>query len=196
MLTLPLPDTAAPPEWIELIPPGPAVAGADGRRWLHDAPNLILSAFAARTRPMVIDWEHATEHRAPHGLDAPAAGWIDRLESRSGSIWGHVSAWTERAAQQLRNREYRFLSPVFRFEKATGRIVELVSAALTNQPNLNLAALNQRAQQQAACRAEFAANAALRAEFADPDIYAAYISAVAAGSTIVGGRVITLERPA
>ncbi len=143
MLTVPIPDTATPPEWIELIPSGPAVVGADGRRWLHDAPDKILAEFAARNRPMVIDWEHASEHRAPVGLDAPAAGWIDRLEARAGAIWGHVERWTERATAMLRAGEYRYVSPVFNYEKETGRIRELTSAALTNRPNLPLAALNR-----------------------------------------------------
>lgn len=144
MLTLPIPDTADPPEWIELIPQGPVVTGADGRRWLNDSQNTILAAFAARNRPMVIDWEHASEHRAPVGLDAPAAGWIDRIEVRAGAIWAHVERWTERAAAMLKAGEYRYVSPVFNYEKETGRIRELTSIGLTNQPNLPLQALNQR----------------------------------------------------
>lgn len=143
MLTTPLPEV--PPAWIELIPPGPDVAGNDGRRWRNDDPHTIVAAFQQRYRavPMVIDYEHASEHRAPQGLDAPAAGWIDRLEVRQGgSIWGHVQQWTERAAQMIKAREYRFLSPVFTFEKATSKIRALVSAALTNSPNLNMTALN------------------------------------------------------
>lgn len=143
MLTVPIPDNPAPPEWIELIPPGPAVVGVDGRRWLNDAPEKIVTAFAARTRPMVIDWEHASEHRAPVGLDAPAAGWIDRIEVRDGAIFGHVERWTERATAMLRAGEYRYVSPVFNYEKETSRIREVTSAALTNRPNLPLAALNR-----------------------------------------------------
>lgn len=185
MLTTPIPDSPNPPEWIELIPAGPVIAGIDGRSWLNDMPARIVTAFTARNRPLVIDWEHASEHRAPVGLDAPAAGWIDRLEARSGAIWGHVSTWTARAAQQLQNREYRFLSPVFLFEKATSRIMEMVSVGLTNSPNLTLVALNQG-------RGTFATNAALRAEFGDAETFDAYTRAVAAGANIIGGTVITL----
>lgn len=140
----PLP-TNAPPEWVELIPAGPAVIGQDGRRWLNDRPDAIVTDFRQRAFPLVVDWEHATEHRAPVGLDAPAAGWIDRLESRAGAIWGHVKEWTGRACAALANREYRFLSPVFAFEKSSGRIVRLLSVGLTNQPNLTMTALNHRA---------------------------------------------------
>lgn len=132
------------PDWIELIPAGPLVAGVDGRQWRNDTPDQIVAKTNTTRNPLVVDYEHASEHRAPHGLDAPAAGWIDRLEVRgTGSIWGHVE-WTTKALQYIAEKAYRFISPVFTFEKATQRIVALVSAGLTNQPNLNLTALNQR----------------------------------------------------
>nr|MBZ4194211.1 phage protease [Candidatus Contendobacter sp.] len=105
-------------------------------------PDSLLTEFTARNKPLVVDWEHSSEHRAPQGLDAPAAGWIDRLESRNNAIWGHVE-WTPKAAQQITAKEYRFLSPVFTYAKTGNQIVALVSAGLTNQPNLNLTALNQ-----------------------------------------------------
>lgn len=132
------------PEWVQLIPAGPRVVGRDGRSWLYDeaAAQAVLQAFAARGIDMPLDWEHATEHRAPQGLEAPAAGWGVELEQRDGSLWGRVN-WTPRAAQQIADREYRFLSPVFDYEEATGRIVRLVSAALVNKPNLPLKALNR-----------------------------------------------------
>jgi phage I-like protein len=134
---------ATPPDWIELLPVGPVITGLDGRRWLLRDPPALVAAFQRRELPMVIDWEHASEHRAPHGLDAPAAGWIDKLELRGGAVWGHVD-WTERAAQQIRAREYRYLSPVFTYQKTDKAIVALTSAGLTNQPNLTLTALNHQ----------------------------------------------------
>lgn len=138
-LNVPLDGT---PEWIQLLPPGPAIAGRDGRAWTLPDPQTVVTAFQARGQPLVVDWEHASEHRAPQGLDAPAAGWIDRLEARDGAVWGHVE-WTERAAAQIAAREYRFLSPVFTYRKADGAIVGLLSVGLTNQPNLPLTALNR-----------------------------------------------------
>jgi len=131
------------PEWVELIPAGPRVVGRDGRAWLHDRPQSIVDAFTARNTPLPLDWEHATEHKAPRGEAAPAAGWIEELEARDGgAIWGRV-AWTPRGASMVANREYRFLSPVFGYEPATTRIRYLASAGLTNTPNLHLTALNR-----------------------------------------------------
>ena len=137
-----LPLDAALPEWIHLLPSGPQISGADGRTWTLADPSALVQTFQTRHTPLVIDWEHASEHRAPQGLEAPAAGWIDQLESRPDGVWGHVE-WTARAVQQIQAREYRYLSPVFTYHKASRQILALTSAALTNQPNLPLTALNQ-----------------------------------------------------
>ena len=132
------------PEWVELIPAGPNVIGRDGRQWLFDeqAGMLVQSSFMGRAIDLPIDWEHATQHRATKGESAPAAGWIKQLELRDGALWGLVD-WTPRASEQVINREYRFLSPVFDFDPDTTRIARLVSAGLTNKPNFLLTALNQ-----------------------------------------------------
>lgn len=143
-LSAALTDNGQAPEWVELIPAGPTVIGRDGRQWLFDeaAQQLVQSSFAARNIDLPIDWEHATQHRAPQGGEAPAGGWIKSLEVRDGALWGAVD-WTPRASVQVLNREYRFLSPVFDFDPDTGRIARLVSAGLTNKPNFLLTALNQ-----------------------------------------------------
>ena len=132
------------PEWVELIPPGPNVTDRDGRQWLLDeqAGMLGQSSFTGRSIDLPIDWEHATQHRATNGEDAPAAGWIKQLEIHGGALWGLVD-WTPRASAQVINREYRFLSPVFDFDPNTTRIARPVSAGLTNKPNFLLTALNQ-----------------------------------------------------
>lgn len=130
------------PDWIELIPTGPVIEGRDKRTWIFDelAQQWVLAAFTGRGIDMVIDWEHATEVAAPKGEEAPAAGWIDRLELRDGALWGHVD-WTPRAGVQVAAKEYRFVSPVFDYDESR-RIVRMVSVGLTNKPNLVLTALN------------------------------------------------------
>jgi phage I-like protein len=90
----------------------------------------------------VVDTEHSTQIKAPKGEPAPAAGWIKALEARNGAIWGRAD-WTPAGAASVANREYRYISPVFAYEPATGRIAQLLSIGLTNRPNLRLAALNQ-----------------------------------------------------
>ncbi|NJO56570.1 MAG: hypothetical protein HC834_09820 [Rhodospirillales bacterium] len=55
---------AAAPDWIELLPAGPVITGRDGRAWNLPDPQALIAAFAARNQPLVVDWEHASEHRA------------------------------------------------------------------------------------------------------------------------------------
>lgn len=142
--TIALNEAGTAPEWIELIPGGFDVQGRDGRAWINPDPQGVVAATAAETHPLPLDWEHATENRAPQGLDAPAAGWIEQTEVRDGgAIWGRVD-WTLRGRTMVEAREYRFISPVFAYDKTTGVIRRLVSAALTNTPNLVLTALNRQ----------------------------------------------------
>lgn len=135
------------PEWVELLPAGEMVMGRDGRTWRNSNPHGVVEHFVARNVDLVIDWEHASEHRAPNGQDAPAAGWVKELAVREGAVWGRVE-WTEKAAEQLQRKEYRYLSPVFLFTRDENQIVRLSSAGLTNQPNLALKALNQQTHQE------------------------------------------------
>ena len=132
------------PEWVELIPAGPTVVGRDGRTWLFDdvAHQFVQTNFYSRAIDLPIDWEHATQRRAPLGQEAPAGAWIKQLEIRDGALWG-LAEWTPRGELQVENKEYRFLSPVFDYDDETKRIVRMVSAALTNIPNLVMTALNQ-----------------------------------------------------
>lgn len=137
------------PEWIELIPAGFDVRGRDGREWVNPDPQGVVTATGADVHPLPLDWEHATETRAPQGLSAPAAAWIEALEVREGgSIWGRTNWTTEGAEQVTRGPageppKYRFVSPVFAFDVATRIIRRLVSVGLTNTPNLLLTALNR-----------------------------------------------------
>ena len=135
------------PDWVELLPAGQIVTGRDGRAWRNSNPQGVVDQFVNRNVDLVIDWEHASEHRAPNGQDAPAAGWVKELAVRDGAIWGRVE-WTERAIAQLQRKEYRYLSPVFLFTRDENQIARLSSAGLTNQPNLELTALNQQNHQE------------------------------------------------
>ncbi len=133
------------PEWVELLPAGPEVEGRDGRNWRFDDAAAVAAASMDGSKELPIDWEHSTELKAPQGEPAPAAGWITALEARNGALWGKVE-WTERGREAVASREYRYLSPVFLFEKSSDRILQLMSAGLTNSPNLRMSALNQRGQ--------------------------------------------------
>ncbi|WP_444667131.1 phage protease [Cereibacter changlensis] len=88
-----------------------------------------------------VDFEHATQIKGGRGEPAPAVGWIKAVEARNGALWGRVD-WNTDGANAVASRAYRYPSPVFRFDPATKAVLAMVSAGLTNNPNLHLAALN------------------------------------------------------
>lgn len=123
------------PEWVELIPAG-AFSGRDGRGpYVLDGAS-VLAAFERGGIDLPIDYEHQTLEASAKAGPVPAAGWIKALEIRDGALWGRV-AWTPVAAGLIQSHEYRFLSPVFRHDKA-GRVIALEGAGLTHYPNLDL----------------------------------------------------------
>ena len=131
---------AALPEWIQIIPAGPAIVARDGRRFVNDLPDDVIAAFAADEKLIPIDIEHATEIHAPKGEPAPAYGWVGELENRDGSIWGRVE-WNMDGEFAILAKRYRYLSPAFTHLKSDKRVLQITSVALTNNPALKLKAL-------------------------------------------------------
>ena len=133
------------PDWIELLPPGEKIIGADGRGFKNPDPEAVVANSGTRI-DVPIDWEHATESAGMFGGKAPAAGWISQFETREGgSIWGKVD-WTPKGAESVKGREYRYVSPAFRHRE--GEVIEIVSVGLTNRPNLDLKSLNRKQDKQ------------------------------------------------
>lgn len=92
----------------------------------------IMAAYEKHGAELAIDYEHQTFESAKNGQAAPAAGWF-KPESRADGIYATNVRWTPRAAEMLRNREYRYFSPTFEVDKAN-RITRLLPLALTNFP--------------------------------------------------------------
>ncbi len=138
-------EAGTAPDWVELVPAGPRIMGRDGRWWMMPDPAAVAARFDPTKEPQ-IDIEHSSEIKAPMGEPAPAVGWIKGIEVRDGALWGRVE-WTPIGAELVSTRAYRYLSPVFTFDYATGEIGRVVSAGLTNQPNLEMAALNRTTQE-------------------------------------------------
>ncbi len=119
------------PEWLRLLPRGP-VELVDGREPLEideEALARIVAAFQARGVDLVVDYEH----QSLKGGRAPAAGWIKELSAREDGLWARVE-WTPAARDYLRNREYRYFSPVLRLNPESRRPEALLQVALTNVP--------------------------------------------------------------
>ena len=129
------------PEKIQLLPAGDYVAGRDGRRWTKRSAESIAQKSNEYLPQHIIDENHATDLRAPRGESAPAMGWFTNVRAEEdGSVWADA-VWTARGKAALENQEYRYISPVFECD-ASGEIIKIMRAALTNSPNLELQNLN------------------------------------------------------
>ncbi|WP_332117251.1 phage protease [Azorhizobium caulinodans] len=134
------------PDWVHLVPAG-TFAGLDGRGpyTLADAASVIALSMGAGAK-LPVDENHAIDLAAPKGEPSPARGWIVALEARADGIWGRVE-WTETGKALLADRAYRGLSPALAIAKAGGRVLAVLRASLTNNPNLaDLTTLHHRSQ--------------------------------------------------
>jgi|GEM_PF-376732 len=125
--------TGAPTEF-QLLPWGKIDISGDEPAYLYDQEAAaLIEEFKKRGNDMVIDYEHQTMQ----DVQAPAAGWIKRLVWKgTEGLWVAVE-WTAKAAEYLKNREYRYFSPVIWVSAKERRIVLLENVALTNQPKIN-----------------------------------------------------------
>lgn len=112
--------------------------GVEGWRLDTDAARRLVALATERQTPFVIDYEHQTLYAETSGNPAPAAAWFNTLEWREGDgLYAVGVEWTERAAALITGDEYRYLSPVFKFDPNTGVVTELLMAAVTNNPAID-----------------------------------------------------------
>ena len=143
-----LPPGDGAPDWVQLIPAG-TFSGSDGRGpyVLDDAAAVIASSAGKSGVRMVMCENHATDIAVKTGCAAPARGWITELAARGegaeGGIWGRVE-WTGEGRRLVAAHEYRGISPVFMHDEASGRVLRLLRASLTNVPNLDVATLHHQ----------------------------------------------------
>ena len=94
--------------------------------------ELIRKQFKDRKLDLVIDYEHQTLS----DVQAPAGGWIKDLYKGEDAIIAKVE-WTAKAAEYLKNKEYRYLSPVVLVRKRDQKAAAIHSVALTNTPAID-----------------------------------------------------------
>ena len=119
--------------FIQILPYGPVIT--DKGKFLVDeqAMKMIINHFEQKKNETVIDYEHQTLK----DVIAPAAAWIKKLESRGkDGLWAEVE-WTPRALEFVKNKEYKYLSPVIFARKSDGRAIILHSCGLTNTPAID-----------------------------------------------------------
>lgn len=114
--------------------------GVTAKSWVLNAKaaQAVIARFKAMGLELPLDYEHQTLKTAENGLPAPAAGWITDLTYEPGVGLVADVRWTEAGGDYVAKREYKYLSPVFPFDKKTGEVLLLHSVALTNKPGLTV----------------------------------------------------------
>ena len=128
-----------------LIFPDGAFRARDGRPTEVDAWRLtpaaarrIIESLAARKGEIPIDYEHQILRAKKNGKPAPAAGWFSRAEYVPGEgLYAVDVRWTDRARAMIEAGEYRYISPLFFYDRRTGEIVSLVNFTLANIPAID-----------------------------------------------------------
>lgn len=120
------------PNEIKILPVG-TVKSQKGNFYVdRESYSLMKEDMESHGVDIVIDYEHQTLK----DCQAPAGGWVKKLEYTPDAIVAKVE-WTPRARQYLIDREYRYLSPVVLTRREDRKAVRLHSIALTNTPAID-----------------------------------------------------------
>jgi phage I-like protein len=110
------------------------------KAWYIDAESAakVVALADAAVGDFVTDYEHQTLYSETNGQPAPAAGWFKKLEWREGDgLYAVDVRWTAKASAAIEAEEYRYISPVFSYDRKTGVVLGILMAALTNYPALD-----------------------------------------------------------
>lgn len=131
--------------WYHLVPLGEFPHADSGRLQVIDqaAVTAMVNRFndeAARPNfaGLLIDQEHWSYDT---DKSSESFGWVRQLENRSDGIWGRIE-FSDLGEQAVKNRRYKFVSPVFwpakdieRLDGNKVRPLRIDSFGLTNSPN-------------------------------------------------------------
>lgn len=143
-----------PAEWFQLVPKGTfPIARKEGDKTViyqqvvdDVSVSKIVAAFTNRRAAdanfkLLVDFEHYSHDS---NKSSSAACWATELQGRADGVWAK-GEWSDEGEAAIRNRRYRYLSPVW-FPKQTEslgqnrfRPIEVNDAGLTNKPNLGAA---------------------------------------------------------
>lgn len=125
-------DVEGVPEEIKILPLGHVHSQKGDFEVDDESVELIRKQFKSRKLDLVIDYEHQTLK----DVQAPAGGWIQDIYRGEDAVVAKVK-WTDKAKEYIKNREYRYLSPVVMVRKKDRKAAAIHSAALTNTPAID-----------------------------------------------------------
>ncbi|CAL4866723.1 hypothetical protein MMA231_00967 [Asticcacaulis sp. MM231] len=127
---------------VRILPMGPFQTRGKGRYLVADLAHaqaiVATSAAWSGSQDIPVDYDHqiiaALELK---GKRAEASGWINpaSLSAESTGIYA-VIEWTAEAADKIKTKKYRYLSPVIDHE-SNGRVKAILNAALTIYPAID-----------------------------------------------------------
>ena len=120
------------PDTIKILPVGNVSSEKGNFIVDKESFQFMKAEMERRGIDIVIDYEHQTLDN----VQAPAGGWVKELIYTDEAIMAKVE-WTPRAEEYLKNKEYKYLSPVILTRKKDNKAVVLHSIALTNTPAIN-----------------------------------------------------------
>lgn len=112
----------------------------------HMLSNFDRGEYPAPPYQLPVDYEHFSTKKDRKPGDGVAAGWFQAMELRNDGheLWALIE-WTQPAAEKIRKKEYRFISPTFFREWISNKGKQIgatmVAAALTNIPFLSMHAI-------------------------------------------------------
>ena len=115
-------------------------SSTDGKPTKEIIDEESIIQMARQTEELLLDRDHASM-RSQDERNTKAYGWISGLKAIVGlgdmdGLYGTIK-WTPDGIELVKERAYRFLSPVFELD-GDGRAIKLVNVALTNRPALPL----------------------------------------------------------
>lgn len=125
-------DAGDAPEEIKILPLGHVHTSKGDFEVDDESVRMILEKFKERGNDLVIDYEH----QSLKGTQAPAGGWIRDIYKGEDALVAKVE-WTDKAREYLKNKEYRYLSPVVLVLRDSNRAAWIHSVALTNVPSIS-----------------------------------------------------------
>ena len=127
-----------PPDWIRVLQAGEYTSHPDGAHTVtREHLQEMVDRFEELSTDLLVDVDHASVFEG----ETRAAGWSTELELRDDGLYARWPQWTPFGQQLVDDREYRYLSPVYKLESqrkngSQGGAV-LHSIALTNTPYLD-----------------------------------------------------------
>jgi len=123
-------------EFVKIVPVGNFPQHPDGAHEITPADIQAMERnFNDSKKDLLFDYEHGSIFGSSR-----AAGWSAEVKAQPDGLYVKYPAFTPRAAESIKNREYRYFSPVY-FMKAKDKLgrdigAKLDSVALTNIPYL------------------------------------------------------------